>query len=53
MADLSRQYGMTLPKGASDPAILDTGRAIVRKGGQEALGKVAKLHFKTTKQILA
>jgi ribonuclease HIII len=48
---LSEQVGLGLPKGASDPAILTVAQSILAKGGRAALGKVAKLHFKTTKQV--
>jgi ribonuclease HIII len=48
---LSEQAGLALPKGASDPAILTTGQRILAQGGLPALGRLAKLHFKTTKQI--
>lgn len=48
---LSQEMSMTLPKGAS-PAVELAGRMVVRKYGQDRLHAVAKLHFKTTKQIL-
>jgi ribonuclease HIII len=48
---LSDEIGTTLPKGAS-PAVELAGKMIVRKHGQERLGTVAKLHFKTTKAVL-
>lgn len=44
---LGKTVDMTLPKGAG-PAVLACARHIAASGGQEALGKVAKLHFKTT-----
>ena len=44
---LSDEIGTTLPKGAS-PAVELAGRMIVKKHGEERLGSVAKLHFKTT-----
>jgi ribonuclease HIII len=50
--ELSEKMSLSLPKGASDPKIVTVGREIVAKHGQEALGKVAKLHFKTTQLIL-
>ncbi len=53
LAALSRQTGIELPKGASDPRIVEIGHQIVARGGTEALGKVAKLHFQTTATILA
>lgn len=49
---LSSRLGITLPKGASDPAIVTIGRQIVAKYGRETLAKVAKLHFKTTEDIV-
>jgi ribonuclease HIII len=48
---LSEEIGTTLPKGAS-PAVELAGRMIVKKHGEERLGSVAKLHFKTTQSIL-
>jgi ribonuclease HIII len=49
---LSDEVGTTLPKGAS-PAVELAARMIVKKHGQERLGSVAKLHFKTTQAVLA
>lgn len=49
---LSQQFDIVFPKGASNPEIVTVGREIVARAGQEALGKVAKLHFKTTQTIL-
>lgn len=49
---LSSEVGTTLPKGAS-PAVELAAKMIVKKHGQERLGLVAKLHFKTTKAVLA
>jgi ribonuclease HIII len=49
---LSDEIGTTLPKGAS-PAVELAGRMIVKKHGEERLGSVAKLHFKTTQAVLA
>jgi ribonuclease HIII len=49
---LSKEVGLTLPKGAS-PAVIDAARQIVQKHGAESLRKVAKLHFKTTASVLA
>lgn len=49
---LSEEIGTTLPKGAS-PAVELAGKMIVKKYGQERLGTVAKLHFKTTKAVLS
>ncbi|HJT21218.1 MAG TPA: ribonuclease HIII [Nitrospira sp.] len=49
---LSDELGTTLPKGAS-PAVELTAKMVVKKHGQERLETVAKLHFKTTKAVLA
>ena len=48
---LSHEIGTTLPKGAS-PAVELAARMIVKKHGQDRLGSVAKLHFKTTKNVV-
>ena len=48
---LSREFSLKLPKGAS-AAVIRAGEAFVHKHGQEALVNVAKLHFKTTAQVL-
>ncbi len=48
---LSDEVGTTLPKGASHAVEL-AGRMIVRKHGENRLGSVAKLHFKTTQTVL-
>jgi ribonuclease HIII len=48
---LSDEVGTTLPKGAS-PAVELAGRMIVKKHGEERLGSVAKLHFKTTQAVM-
>lgn len=47
---LSEQFEIELPKGATN--VIDTGKRFVSKHGREALGNVAKLHFKTTDQVL-
>ena len=48
---LSSEVGTTLPKGAS-PAVELAAKMIIKKHGQERLGSVAKLHFKTTNAVL-
>lgn len=48
---LSDEIGTTLPKGASYAVEL-AGRMIVKKHGEDRLGSVAKLHFKTTQTVL-
>jgi len=51
LQDLSTRYGVPLPKGASD-AVIAAGKKFVRQQGGEALGQVAKLHFRTTASVL-
>ncbi|HEY5648401.1 MAG TPA: ribonuclease HIII, partial [Nitrospiria bacterium] len=48
---LSQTSGVTLPKGASEKVKL-SGLEILKKGGKEGLIKVAKWHFRTTREIL-
>jgi ribonuclease HIII len=43
--------GVKLPLGAST-AVIQAGRELVARHGREALGKVAKLHFRTTSEVL-
>ena len=52
LAKLSGQYGLTLPKGASN-LVDQAGLQYSKKYGAEALGRVAKLHFKNTMKIQA
>ncbi|MGA0846628.1 MAG: ribonuclease HIII, partial [Luteolibacter sp.] len=51
MEKTSAAGGVKLPFGAS-AAVVTAGREVVKKHGAEALGKVAKLHFRTTQQVL-
>jgi ribonuclease HIII len=48
---LGREYDVELPKGAS-PAVEEAAVQLVAKHGREALGKVAKLHFRTSQKVL-
>ncbi len=48
---LSNEVGTTLPKGAS-PTVKLAARMVIKKHGQDRLGTVAKLHFKTTQAVL-
>ncbi|MCS6290095.1 MAG: ribonuclease HIII [Nitrospira sp.] len=48
---LSQELSTTLPKGAS-AAVELAGRMVVKKYGRDRLRSVAKLHFKTTEQVL-
>ena len=47
-----RELGRPLPKGASSQ-VESVARELVAAHGQEALGRVAKLHFKTTERVLS
>lgn len=48
---LSTQFGITLPKGASQ-AVVQAARSLVKQQGAATLRQVAKLHFKTTQEVL-
>lgn len=50
LATLGEQYGMILPKGAG-PRVLEAGREFIRRHGSAALPQVAKVHFRTTREI--
>ncbi|MBS0616035.1 MAG: ribonuclease HIII [Verrucomicrobia bacterium] len=47
---LSQEIGITLPKGANH-GVKETAQKILAEKGRDVLGKVAKLHFKTTQEI--
>jgi ribonuclease HIII len=48
---LGKEYGVELPKGAS-AAVQEAGMELVAKHGRDALGKVAKMHFRTSQKVL-
>ena len=50
LAELSEQEGVDLVKGAGEP-VDRAARELVRLHGREALGRVAKLHFKNTAKL--
>lgn len=50
LEQLSRKYEIQLPKGASQ--VIDAGKQFVKQHGAESLCHVAKLHFRTTMDIL-
>lgn len=50
MEELSDEFAVELPKGAGEP-VDHAGREFLRLHGLEALGRVAKLHFKNTQKI--
>lgn len=51
MEKTARAGGVKLPFGASD-AVVEAGRQVVERHGEAALGRVAKLHFRTSARIL-
>jgi ribonuclease HIII len=51
LAALSREWGVELHKGAGPP-VEAAAAAFLARHGAEALGRVAKLHFKTTARVL-
>lgn len=51
LSKLSSEYNLELPKGASI-SVIKTAKSIVATYGKNALRKIAKLHFKTTKEVL-
>jgi ribonuclease HIII len=51
LRQLGKQYQIELPKGASK-AVITVAKQLVAAHGIEVLGEVAKLHFKTTKELL-
>lgn len=51
LGKLSRETGHNLPKGASEK-VKQAALEILRKSSEEELRKVAKLHFRTTRDVL-
>ncbi|MCD6398886.1 MAG: ribonuclease HIII [Candidatus Aenigmarchaeota archaeon] len=51
LSKLSDEYRTNLPKGVSK-TVIENARKIVALQGEETLRKVAKLHFKTTAEVL-
>lgn len=51
LAALGDRFGMPLPKGAGPP-VLTAGARFVSRHGHDALRQVAKVHFRTTAQIV-
>lgn len=47
---LGEEIGIELPKGATN--VIPTGKRVVASHGKDCLRQVAKLHFKTTLQVL-
>jgi len=51
ISKLSNEYNINLPKGASQK-VVESGRKFVKIYGGDSLKKVAKLHFKTTDEVI-
>ncbi len=51
LSRLSNEYKIDLPKGASQ-IVIETAKKLVSMHGESVLRKVAKLHFKTTKEVI-
>jgi len=51
LEQLSKQYGIEIPKGASSQ-VIRTGKLLVNKFGPQVLELTAKLHFKTKEEVL-
>jgi len=51
LQELSSHCGVSLPKGAGE-AVIVAGKVFVQRHGADALGQVAKLHFRTTSSVL-
>lgn len=51
LAELSNRFGIELPKGTSQQTV-SAAKTFVNIHGRDMLGKVAKLHFKTTDKVL-
>jgi ribonuclease HIII len=51
LRQLGKEYKVELPKG-STKAVITVAKQLVAAQGIEVLGEVAKLHFKTTKELL-
>jgi len=49
---LSEEIGVDLPKGNSKKMVIPAGQAVIEKWGLESLVRAAKIHFKTTKEVL-
>jgi ribonuclease HIII len=52
LEEASAHYGIKLPKGGSNPAIIAAARHVVQRYGAGELANVAKLHFATTGRVV-
>jgi len=51
LEELSLKYDVTIPKGCNEK-VKTVAKQIVAKHGHEEIGQIAKLHFKTTQEII-
>ena len=51
LSKLGKSFGLTLPKGAS-AEVEKAAREFISRHGAQNLGKIAKLHFRTTEKVL-
>lgn len=51
LSQMSNQYQINLPKGVSKE-VIQAAKLLVQTYGEPTLRKVAKLHFKTTQEVL-
>jgi ribonuclease HIII len=51
LSQLSKSIGMELPRGAGSD-VKQVAQTLVKLQGLDGLSKVAKLHFKTTQQVV-
>jgi ribonuclease HIII len=51
MESRGRALGIVLPKGVSS-AVKSAARAVVKKAGRDGLRTVAKMHFRTSAEVL-
>lgn len=51
LQEMSEKYGVTIPKGCNE-RVKNVGKQILAEYGREQIGKIAKLHFKTTQEII-
>jgi len=49
---LSEEFGIDFPKGNGKKNVIPAAKKMVKKNGLESLVKVAKIHFKTTREVM-
>jgi len=49
---LSEEFEVKLPLGNKKDLVIAAGKSVVKKAGMDALVRVGKIHFKTTREIL-